>query len=228
MKHIFSFFLLLSLLVSCSNDPYDTGNGAYSDMRAEFVELLTDNASHVVNMNTDGNVHLVLSSAYQVKWCEKADTVYRALAYYKPVTTSQGAECAELMGLTQVMVAHPYAATAYKNGVKTDPVTFYSAWKSSNNKYVNLEFDIKTGAVDGTIGQQTVGVVCDAVESQTKGGKLFRLRLYHDQNNVPTYYSTKLYLSVPLSALPTTCAAGDSIAFTVNTFKGETVKGIAL
>lgn len=38
---------------SCSNDPYDTGDGSLSYMRADFAEVATNGSSEAASATTD-------------------------------------------------------------------------------------------------------------------------------------------------------------------------------
>lgn len=55
-----------------------------------------------------------------------------------------------------------------------------------------------------------------------------KLRFYHDQNNVPEYYSTQLYVSVLLSSIPVQLSQGDEIAIVIHTYEGEITKTFTL
>ena len=101
-----------------------------------------------------------------------------------------------------------------------DPVTFEAAWMSANRRYINLSLYIKIGSKDGKIGTQSLGMLhYETVELQS-GAKLYRLKLLHDQNKVPEYYSTQVYISIPMYRLPFEFAAGDKVEIGVNTYKG--------
>ena len=110
-----------------------------------------------------------------------------------------------------------YRALLYYN---KDPVTFEAAWMSANRRYINLSLYIKIGSKDGKIGTQSLGMLhYETVELQS-GAKLYRLKLLHDQNKVPEYYSTQVYISIPMYRLPFEFAAGDKVEIGVNTYKG--------
>jgi len=217
---------LLLLLVSCSNDAYDTGDGSLSFMRADFVEAVTDASSAVTSIATDDGETLNVSPSYTPQWTAKADTIYRALAYYNKVEAKQGGYKAEMIALSQVLVPTVQSLSALKDGLKTDPVTLESAWMSRNRKYLNLDINVKTGTTDGETAAQTIGVICTEVTQHADGTHTVALTLYHDQNGVPEYYSAECYISVPLSVLPVTLSEGDKVQVSVNSYSGEVTKVI--
>lgn len=219
---------LLPLLLACSNDPYDSGDGSLSLMRADFVEASTDASSRLVGIATDDGDVFTVSPAAQVSWVERPDTVYRALAYYNRREASSGANTAELLGLTQVLVPDVVDASRLGDKDKSDPVVFWSAWKSRNGKYINLDLDVKTGKADGKDVMQYVGISCETSVSDTTGKRLFTLKLLHDRNGAPEYYSSKLYVSIPLSSLPQPLSEGDEVEISIATYDGTVVKSFSL
>lgn len=224
MRHIFLSFSLLLLLVSCSNDAYDTGDGSLSLMRAEFVEATTDALSLVKSIATDDGETLSVSPTYTPQWTATADTTYRALAYYNKVEADNGGYHAEMLALSQVLVPTVRNLSDLKDELKTDPVTLESAWMSRNKRYINLDLSVKTGTTDGEVTAQAIGMVCTGVTQNADGKQTVALTLYHDQNGAPEYYSAECYVSVPLSALPVTLSAGDEVQISVETYSGSVTK----
>ena len=212
------------MLAACGTDTYDTGDGALSGMRADFVEARTDAYANMVSIETDDGAQLRLSQPVAAEWASKPDTVYRALFYYNPGDDGQGAATAEPLAVQQVLVPEITDADDVEGGVKTDPVTLVSAWKSRNGKYLNLELSIKTGAVDGEYGTQTLGIINLGVETKADGTRTASLQLYHDQAGVPEYYSTTAYLSVAVARLPFTPAKGDEVSIEIVTYDGTITK----
>lgn len=224
MKRVLLVFTLFCALVSCSNDPYDTGDGSLSLMRADFGEAETDASSGIVSILTDDGDRLMLTRSVRAPWAEKPDTAYRALIYYNKVKAEGGFFQAEPLALSQVLTPEVTAAGDVEGGVKTDPVVFRSAWMSRNGKYINLDLEVKTGSVDGIYGAQTVGIVHDGTGVTADGTRLVRLRLYHDQAGVPEYYSAKLYLSIPVGRLPVALSEGGRVEVCICTYGGQTVR----
>ena len=215
---------LLPLLSACENEAYDTGDGALSAMRADFVVAETDADARMTGFETDGGERLRLASPVAVGWMDRPDTVYRALLYYNKVTAADGSAAAEPLSMTQVLVLPVVNAADLAVQPKKDPVTFVSSWTSSNGRYLNLELLVKTGKTDDGYGTQSVGMVCDSVTADAAGRRTVWLSLAHDQSGVPEYYSTEAYVSVPVSALPVSPVEGDEVRIGVSTYDGLTVR----
>ncbi len=215
---------LLPLLSACENEAYDTGDGALSAMRADFVVAETDADARMTGFETDGGERLRLASPVAVDWMDRPDTVYRALLYYNKVTAADGSAAAEPLSMTQVLVLPVVNAADLAVQPKKDPVTFVSSWTSANGRYLNLELLVKTGKTDDGYGTQSVGMVCDSVTADAAGRRTVWLSLTHDQSGVPEYYSTEAYVSVPVSALPVSPVEGDEVRIGVCTYDGLTVR----
>jgi len=215
MKSKLPIALFMLLLASCATDSYETGDGTLSYLRADFVEAYSNGNSQLYSAMTDDGDSLLFSNAIKAKWATTPDSVYRALLYYKkedgkvsPITVSS------------VSVPNVRKTSELKDKVITDPVTWESSWLSKNNKYLNLGLILKTGNTEGVDAKQSIGMVCDTVVVSGSGAKMMHLRLYHNQNRVPEYYSATVYMSIPINRLPETLGEGDKIMLTVQTYDG--------
>lgn len=220
IKPIHLLWTLMLALTSCVTDAYDSGDGSLSYMRAEFVEARTDADTNIVSVVTDRDEALTLTYPVRASWTATPDTTYRALLYYNQIEGDDGVWRAEPIGLMQVYVPPVTPVEAVQGGIQTDPVTFESAWKSSNGKYINLGLYFKTGMTDGSYGSQIIGMTCDSIVTKPDGGRHTYLCLYHDQNGTPEYYSTQVYVSVAVSGLPILPETGDEVTVRVNTYDG--------
>ena len=218
MKHVFGFLLTAFAVVACEQDVYDKGDNAYSYMRADCVEACVGSDQHVRYVLTDEDEQLQLSEPYTANWIHQADTTYRAVLYYNQ--TGQLAEVVKLSRLSTVAIR---TARLFKSGVKTDPLTLESVWLSSNKRYLNLSVIIKTGATSEDAEAQTLGMVGDTLMVEANNQRTYHLRLYHNQADVPQYYSQRIYFSVPLSGLQ-----ADSLRLQINTYDGPVIKGFRL
>lgn len=81
-------FAVAILLPACSSDAYESGDGRYSYLRADFVEASTDADAHFYAADTDDGAKLNLSPTITASWANVADTTYRALLYYNVPTAS--------------------------------------------------------------------------------------------------------------------------------------------
>lgn len=228
MKKIAFLLPLLLLFVACTNDGYDTGDGSLSNMRADFVEAHTNSSAYINQIVTDDGETLSLTKALSISWATKPDTLYRALLYYNKVLSSSGSYQAEPISISQIPVLEITDIADITNGVVTDPVSFTSAWKSKNGKYINLDFYIKIGSDNGSFGSQAISIVYDGAQTTDSGARHVSLRLYHDQNGVPEYYSTETFVSISLADFPITLTQGDEIELTINTYDGTITKSFTI
>ena len=218
MKNLFRLFLLGFTVVACEQDVYDKGDSTYSYMRADFVEAVVGSNKQVTYVLTDDDERLPLTAAYSAKWIEQPDTVYRAVLYYNYM-----AQKAEVLNLARVSTVSVKPENQFKNGVKTDPLGLEAVWLSGNKRYLNLSVIVKTGTIGEGAEIQTLGMIGDTVTVDADNLRTYQLRLFHNQGDVPQYYSQRLYFSVPLSGLQV-----DSLQLSVNTYDGVVVKGFRL
>ena len=209
--------VLMLWTTACTTEDYETGNGEYSYLKADFAEVHTTEAKKVVNARTDDGDSLVLQPPLECSWATVADTTYRALLYY----SCEPGKTLEVEGFSakQVLVLN---TKEVKNETKvvTDPLILESAWISPNGKYLNLGMYVKTGVSDIKDVYQTLGMVRDTIITSEDGVHVHHLRLYHNQNGVPEYYSSRIYTSTPLAPF----AKGDELRVEINTYDGPAVR----
>lgn len=212
--------LAILLLAACTTETYDSGDGKYSMMRADFVETRTDASGELYCAVTDDADSLVLSPKRTAKWAATPDSLYRALLYYN--VPASGIEV-KAISLTSI----PAPRVRPKDEVKeitTDPVVFNSAWMSREGRYINLGLSLKTGQAEGVDEKQTVGLMCDEVTTDAEGHKHYMLTLLHEQNGVPQYYSAELFVSIASYRLPEKPVKGDELTIKINTYNGTIEK----
>ncbi|MBR1463903.1 MAG: NigD-like N-terminal domain-containing protein [Prevotella sp.] len=203
------------LMLSCTTEDYETGNGEYSFMRADFVETATDSQGAFVSAVTDEGEQLMFASPFKVSWKTASDSTYRALLYYQK-------KDGEVTPFTVSTVSVPTVrmTSSLKSAMKTDPVTLESIWQSKQNEYINMGLLLKTGNPDESDNRHVVGMMCDTVYEHPDRYRHIRLRFYHDQHQMPEYYSSKVYVSIPMKKLPCTIARGDTVTVAVNSYEG--------
>lgn len=206
-----SFFIFCLFLAACTTESYESGDGRYSYLKAEFGEVMTAEAETVVGFTTDEGTSLKFSPSYAAKWAEKENTSYRALVYYDKVV--EGVTKAH--SISNVPVVKPLV-TNRPDTLKTDPLIFNSAWVSTNGKYLNIGFSVKTGVPDDKDLRQAIGIWREKVVTNADGTKDVYLRVTHKQNGIPEYYRSEGFLSIPLNSVN-----ADNIYLTVNTYDGE-------
>ncbi len=214
MRRVTVFLFVVLLLAGCSVDSYKTGDGGLSYLTVEFGEVKTAEAKTIVGFSSDDGLDVNFSRPYTAEWADKANGTYRALVYYDKV--EKGSTFAH--SISQVPVVKPLI-TNRPDTVKTDPLIFESAWKSTNGKYLNVGFYVKTGTADGKINKQLLGVWREKVVDHADGTKDVYLKVMHSQNKAPEFYRTKGYMSIPLDGMQ-----NDRIFLSVITYDGEVTK----
>lgn len=198
------------LLSSCESDSYDKGKGELSLTTAEFVEAHANGNKLMDYVITDNNERLTVSPQPSVKWMTTPDSLYRALLYFNKV----GDGIIEPLSMAQVPTVIPVPDWKIKQ-TKTDPVTFESIWQSANGKYINMGFYLKIGEVGKDAEVHTISIVQDTIMVNADGSSTAYMQLYHDQGDMPEYYSSKCYISVPRDSIK-----ADSLTISINTYKG--------
>ena len=198
-------------MVSCTVEPYETGDTSLSYLMAEMVDM------HVVGREiksivTDSDERLAVSSSYLLpEKMEHRDTTYRMMLYYN----KEGNKPIELKSLRR---AHVVKASDKQSSltIHDDPVKLISVWKAQNSSYINMSLGLMVGNVENEDAVHKVGLVVNSVETIADGSKTYYLTLHHDQDSIPEYYTQTVYISVPLKEY----SAGDRICIRMNTYSG--------
>jgi hypothetical protein len=224
-KMIFYLFTLLPfyLFTSCTQDAYEKGEGDYSLMRGDFAEANVNSNREITSIITDEGETLPLTTLQTAQWISRPDTIYRCMLYYNKVKGSDGKPAAEVISLGKVLCLYIKPLTIFEKTYKDDPVKFESLWRSKSGKYLNLHLQLKTGYTEDSTAVQKLDVVSDTLITYPGGQRTLSVLLYHDQANVPEYYSTQAYVSIP-----TTDLTVDSIRLYLNTYSGPVVKTLPL
>ena len=227
------YLVTLSLclfVTSCSTESYDTGDGDYSYLRADFCEIHTAGTKQVDYAISDDGERISFGKTLNVKWAEGTDTLYRALLYYNRLP-----DAAKALSLQPVYVLRPKAPASVENP-HYDPVAFESAWVSTCQRtdltialdsvsreavthYLNIAFLVKTGQPDDETARQSIGIT-----SEQNSDGTWQLTLLHDQGSVPQYYSTRVYASIPLAD----SQLQRGIIFNINTYDGQKSRAFSL
>lgn len=213
MKKLFFLCGLLTFLASCQTDSYDKGEGELSLTRADFVVAHANNEKKIDQVVTDDGQTLTLQTPTSAKWITTADSLYRAVLYYNQRETTD--KMVEPVALSQITTLSPLPLEKFKEGIKTDPITFESIWKSRNGKYINIGMYLKIGQIDNNEVHHTVGIAMEKVQTNADQTSTAYLTFYHDQGDVPEYYSSKYYISIPCNEIK-----ADSVCITINSYKG--------
>jgi len=221
MKTLQTAILLVSLLlVGCTTDSYDTGEGAYSNTVADFAEMRSDGAKHGVSFVTDEGVNYILENTISASWIKTADSVYRACVYYNKVSETM----AHAVSCFNIPTLRPKAASNFIRQPQ-DPLDVESCWMSKNGKYLNMALLIKNGRNEsGYESVHALSLVLDETHQNADGTKTAYYRLLHDKRTAPAYYTNRHYVSVllPNSNRP------DSVRLTIKTYSADYVKTLKL
>ena len=206
------FYLFPFLLFSCTTDNYDKGQGKYSLMQAELVELSINSNKEATSFTLDDGTQYTFVLPTIAKWIETPDTVYRALLYYNKVTETT-AEPVSLGAVPTLRAKEHWKLEEQPE----DPVGVESAWLSKNRKYLNIGLLLKTGQADDNDGTQTIGLAQDTIRLNSDQTRTAVFRLLHDQCEVPQYYTSRRFVSI---LLPDTVQL-DTIRLTIPTYEGK-------
>lgn len=201
--------LMLTSQISCTNESYDSGDGNLSYLCAEFVEIHTSHDTIMRSATTDVGSELIFSQPFRSSWASVPDSSYRALLYYDKATSP-----VSVFSLQRVLVLSPAPVSSSFPEGSIDPLSVESAWTSESGKYFNLSLLLKTGNADGNTSQQWLSLMIDP-----QGDGDGDLLLLHRQNGVPEYYTSRVYVSIPASSLPT----DKPINIRIHTYKGEKI-----
>ena len=207
---------VVSLLTACTIDPYEAGDGQYSYLKAEMADMHTAVKCKVDYVVTDTDEKLTFSPPLNCHWATTPDSTYRAMLYYKKSPDkTEGATC------VKVWVLRPLKPS---KDTPTDPVKLQSSWLSQNKKYINLRLGVMSGKPDDEKQKQKIGIVLNKQVTHANGKKAIDLQLLHNRNQVPSYYTNTLYISIPTASYK----SGDSIRLKVNTYQGMVEKTFVL
>ncbi len=208
---LYMAILWLSLFMSCTTDSYDKGQGKYSLMQAELVDLSINSEKEATAFTLDDGSRFTLTPFATAKWIETADTTYRAVLYFNQLSETT----AEPVSLGAVPTLRAVKHWQLKEQPE-DPIGMESAWLSKNGKYLNLGLLLKTGQADGNDGTQEVALAQDTIRLNDDQTHTAVFRLLHDQCDVPQYYTSRRFVSI---LLPDTVQL-DTIRLTIPTYEG--------
>lgn len=211
-KFIYAAFLWLPVLIGCTTDSYDKGEGKYSLMQAELVDLTVNGQKEGIAFVTDDGARFMLTPSVVASWIQTADTVYRALLYFNKISETT-AESMSLGAVPTLRAIHHWQLKEQPE----DPLGVESGWLSKNGKYLNLGLLLKTGQEEGNDGTQKIALAQDTIRLNDDQTHTAYFRLLHDQSGVPEYYTSRRYVSI---LLPDTVQL-DTIRLTLPTCEGK-------
>ena len=177
-------------MVSCTVEPYETGDTSLSYLMAEMVDM------HVVGREiksivTDSDERLAVSSSYLLpEKMEHRDTTYRMMLYYN----KEGNKPIELKSLKRAYVVKSSDKQSSLT-LKDAPVQLISAWQAQNSSYINLSLGLMVGNADSDEAVHKVGLVTESVETMPNGSKTYYLKFHHNQEGIHEYDTQSEYNS---------------------------------
>lgn len=212
--HIIALVGLLFFSTSCSNTSYEEGDSKLSYLRTDFADATTDSQGRLSAATTDDGVSLTFTRPMQTSWSNAADSLCRVLLNYNMYANGADSNVVEPLAAKIVYTLQP-AKPSVQTQAATDPVSLVSAWKSKNGNYVNLRLGLKTGKASGDDKRQSIGLALDSTVT-SDGSTTYCLRFLHSQGGVPEYYTTDVYVSIPIKQMTT----GSKVRLSLNTYNG--------
>lgn len=182
-----SYILLFGIVLaaSCTHASYDTGDGEYSHIRTDYVNVDVKD-QQIQSIVTDEGASLNIPPGIKVITNPK-DTTLRWLLYYNKENNSDPIEIVSHSNMTLLKVKKQQEVQT----IKTDPVTVNSVWMAKDQRYLNLNIGLKTGITESENNLHSVGMVCTKTE-----GDIAYYTFYHDQADIPQYYTQNVLLTV--------------------------------
>ncbi|MBR4522125.1 MAG: hypothetical protein IKO58_03135 [Prevotella sp.] len=122
------------LLQACKSEPYDTGDGSLSYMKAEMCDIYASN-SYVTKILTDEDVELNFAQGLRLNVICASDTVIRCMLYY----SERPSEPISIQSSIEVKVIDA------ADTLKFNRTYILSRWESRNKKYINFRIEEKQG-----------------------------------------------------------------------------------
>lgn len=215
-KFLIYIFLTVFLLSNegCQEDDY-----VYPDMLTEFTEVQTNDKGVLTYLLTDQG------DKYQILEREgldglTPDSIYRTLCIYQ--ITDVEKETVQLYSAQKVLSMLPKPASAFSDGIRTDPLDIQSIWLSG--KYLNMV--LLPMAKDKS---HIFHFVENSLTQDNEGRAQLELTLYHDQNGDYEAFTRKTYLSIPLWGYGNKLDTGDRIVLHIQTYEeGNTTREFTL
>ena len=210
--HTLITVMLLMLLSSCENDPYDTGDGYFSHMTTAFGEACFDSQGRAYKFVTDDDKILNFTSLLGDPNEKLADKTMRSLFYYN---LTEKENTVQPYSLIRILTANVIDKADVAE-IVTAPLKVESVWMSENKKYLNLSLKIKTSTPEDENLRHKLGSVYEGSEEG-----IANITLLHDDEGIPGNYSVSLYFSIPVKSITDRNPLCSLIRLKVNTFDGE-------
>lgn len=217
MNKLLTYIFLTIFLLSnegCQEDDY-----VYPDVLTAFTEIQTNDEGVLTYLLTDqGDKYRVLKRESLDGLTP--DSIYRTLCVYQIADIQE--KTVQLYSVQKVLSMLPKPASAFSDGVRTDPLDIQSIWLSG--KYLNMV--LLPMAKDKS---HVFHFVENSLTQDDKNRNQLELTLYHDQNDDYEAFTRKTYLSIPLWKYEDKLNTGDRIILHIHTYKeGDTIREFIL
>ncbi len=194
MTRIVTFIALLFVMIlsSCENDPYDSGDGELSHVTTAFGETSYNMEGRAFKFVTDEDKVLNFTEPYGKANADMSGKQQRSLLYYYLTDDKNKVKPYVIINVLTTDVID-------RDKVKhenDDPIKVDAVWLSENKKYINLSLKIKTSSPEDSSLKHKLGMLYEGCEDGTA-----KLRLIHDDGNIPGNYTVSIYFSVRVSSV---------------------------
>lgn len=201
-------FSLMGLWTSCADDDYH-----YPSVSLEFMTARSNSAGYLQTVQADdGTVYEVINTVSAPNMA--ADSTMRIVANYACEPLDNGETGALLYAAQTTLSPVPCTPDAFEGGIKTDPASVLSIWMGLD--YLNIVLEIQCAG-----GKHAFHFVEKQRGQTSSGQQEVSLTLYHDAGGDPSYYSRRVYLSVPLRQYAVG-GVSSTIRFSLCNYAGET------
>lgn len=200
MRKVFFYILIgVFFLSACDKDEY-----VYPPAITEILSAHTNNQGFISCLITDKAMQLEVENREKYSGMTP-DSLYRIIAVYE-LRESEG-NTVHLYSIGNTISYEPIAPSQLEGEMKIDPVNVQSIWRSGD--FLNMILLVKA---------QNKKHVFHFVETGEEPSCL-KLMLYHDKGEDIEAYTQRAYISIPLKKYKDFLSEGDSILFSVNTYK---------
>ena len=207
----FRLFLISLLSICCLSSCEEDDDYVYPSVQLEFLTGRAGVNGSLATLTRDNGQLLEVAEDASATTASPGDTL-RLVANYETKEVSQnGVPRVKIYALLQAISPKPEPASAFKNGVFTDPVAIQSVWKG--NAYLNAVLLVKMHSA-----KHLFHFVEEALAIDGEGRTVVYLKLYHDDGDDLQAFTRRAYVSVPLNGYLLNNTNGVVVYFSVNTY----------
>ena len=203
IKHIITTVLIIAAATACSNDEY-----VYPSVITEFTEICTNAKGELEHIHTDKNERYTIEHREGLDGLVP-DSTYRAMTIY---AHTDNPNIVSLYTAQLAIAPIPVPHTAFKEGIKTDPLDIQSIWYT--HRYINMIL-VPMMKDKGHLFH----FVDNGITLENDGTQILDITLYHDRANDYEAFKKEVYLSVPIYHYADKLHDNDKIRININTYQ---------